>query len=96
MNAEARREVARLYRYIRKNAEYRMLDKERFVGMLEALPQSNAVEMLRVSLLHLQTRDHLAFLMQEYRIGIKRDEQQQIRNVARYVGLEITRNESNN
>ena len=96
MNAEVRREATRLYRYLRKSTLLQHYDRDRFLQLLGSLPPHRQVENLRITLLHLQTRDQLSHLMQEYRIGIKRDEKEMIRKVARYVGLEITRNESNN
>lgn len=94
----AGQEAARLYRYIRKHPMMQVYTKDAFKSLLAVLPKSedDRTETLKLSLLHLSTRDEYATLMKNYNIGVKRDEKKQIEMVARHCGLEITRNEMDN
>ena len=96
MNAS--REAARLYRYIRKHPTLQEYTRDTFKSFLDDLPKADPQrsESLKLTLLHLSSRDSYAELMKSYGIGIKRDEKKQIEMVARHCGLQVTRNTMDN
>ena len=66
-------------------------NKAYFVAYLQSLPEETGsrMDVIRMSRLHMATRDEYAGYLQKYRIGVKRDERKMIENVARMVGLSI-------
>jgi len=75
-----------LYRHIRKSPMLSVhYSKDMFVQMING----NAGNTLSVAKLHLEARDEYARLLEENRIGVKRDEKQQIERVAKLVGLKV-------